>query len=93
MQSTIEAFLATRGLALNQEKTRVVSIDEGFNFLGFTIRKFRNGKLLIMPKLRKKWPSGFLESFGNMPSDFEAPARPPANVRDNEKDSKLFDDE
>ena len=45
----IEAFLAERGLALNQEKTRIVSIDEGFNFLGFTARKFRNGKLLIMP--------------------------------------------
>jgi len=57
------------------------------------VQKLDNGKLLIMPKLRKKWPSGFLESFGNMPSDFEAPARPPANARDNDKDSKLFDDE
>jgi hypothetical protein len=31
------------------------------------VQKLDNGKLLIMPKLRKKWPSGFLESFGNMP--------------------------
>ncbi|WP_165820363.1 group II intron maturase-specific domain-containing protein [Microvirga sp. KLBC 81] len=53
VQPTIEAFLATRGLALNQEKTRVVSIDEGFNFLGFTIRKVRNGKLLITPEKAK----------------------------------------
>ena len=57
------------------------------------VQKLDNGKLLIMPKLRKKWPSGFLESFGNMPSDFEAPARPPASALDNEEDSKLFDDE
>ena len=47
VRPNIEAFLAERGLALNQEKTRIVSIDEGFNFLGFTARKFRNGKLLI----------------------------------------------
>jgi RNA-directed DNA polymerase len=53
VQPTIEAFLATRGLTLNQEKTRVVAIDEGFNFLGFTIRKVRNGKLLIMPEKAK----------------------------------------
>jgi virulence-associated protein VagC len=57
------------------------------------VQKLDNGKLLIMPKLRKKWPSGFLESFGNMPSDFEAPARPPASTLDNDGDSKLFDDE
>ena len=46
---SIEAFLAERGLVLNREKTRIVSIDEGFNFLGFTARKFQNGKLLITP--------------------------------------------
>ena len=40
----ILAFLADRGLELNQEKTRIVPIDDGFNFLGFGIRKFRDGK-------------------------------------------------
>lgn len=50
---SIEAFLAERGLVLNREKTRIVSIDEGFNFLGFTARKFRNGKLLITPEKDK----------------------------------------
>jgi RNA-directed DNA polymerase len=48
-----EAFLAERGLTLNQEKTRVVTIDEGFCFLGFEARKFRNGKLLIRPEKAK----------------------------------------
>ena len=49
----IEAFLAERGLVLNQEKTRIVSIDEGFDFLGFTARKFHDGKLLIRPEKAK----------------------------------------
>jgi RNA-directed DNA polymerase len=49
----ILAFLADRGLELNQEKTRIVQIDDGFNFLGFGIRKFRDGKLLIVPEKAK----------------------------------------
>ena len=35
------AVLAPLGLRLAQEKTRVVHIDEGFDFLGFTIRRMR----------------------------------------------------
>jgi hypothetical protein len=38
-------FLATRGLVLSPEKTRITHIDEGFDFLGWNIRKY-NGKLL-----------------------------------------------
>ena len=44
----IEAFLQERGLELSKEKTSITHIDEGFNFLGFNIRKY-NGKLLIKP--------------------------------------------
>src|SRR5260370_38172236 len=35
------AVLAPMGLRLAEEKTRVVHIDEGFDFLGFTIRRMR----------------------------------------------------
>src|SRR3954467_8919859 len=49
----LEAFLADRGLVLNHAKTRIVSIDAGFDFLGFTARKFRDGKLLIRPEKAK----------------------------------------
>jgi len=35
------AVLARLGLALAEEKTRIVHIDEGFDFLGFTIRRMR----------------------------------------------------
>jgi RNA-directed DNA polymerase len=42
-------WLAPRGLTFNEDKTRVVGLDEGFDFLGFNIRRYRNGKLLIKP--------------------------------------------
>jgi RNA-directed DNA polymerase len=41
-------FLAKRGLVLSSEKTKITHIDEGFNFLGWHIRKY-NGKLLVKP--------------------------------------------
>jgi RNA-directed DNA polymerase len=44
----VEAFLSERGLRLSQEKTKIVHINDGFNFLGFNIRKYKN-KLLIKP--------------------------------------------
>lgn len=44
----IEVFLAQRGLRLSPEKTKVVHIDEGFDFLGWNFRKYK-GKLLIKP--------------------------------------------
>ncbi|AYY96089.1 group II intron reverse transcriptase/maturase [Burkholderia multivorans] len=44
----IEAFLAQRGLQLSEEKTRIVHIDEGFDFLGWNFRKY-SGTLLIKP--------------------------------------------
>lgn len=44
----VEQFLAERGLALSVEKTKVTPIEEGFDFLGFNLRKYK-GKLLIKP--------------------------------------------
>ena len=41
-------WLAPRGLAFNEDKTRVVHLDDGFDFLGFNVRRYR-GKLLIKP--------------------------------------------
>lgn len=37
------------GLELSSEKTKITQIHEGFDFLGFNIRKYSNGKLLIKP--------------------------------------------
>ncbi len=44
----VSEFLAERGLRLSSAKTRVVHIDQGFDFLGFNVRKYA-GKLLIKP--------------------------------------------
>ena len=37
---TLTTWLATRGLTLSTEKTRIVHLEEGFDFLGFTIRQY-----------------------------------------------------
>lgn len=44
----IVEFLKERGLKLSEGKTRIVHIDEGFDFLGWHFRKFK-GKFLIQP--------------------------------------------
>ena len=48
VKPTIQEFLLERGLRLSEEKTHLTHIDNGFDFLGKTIRKY-NGKLLIRP--------------------------------------------
>lgn len=44
-------FLKERGLELSSEKTRIVNIADGVDFLGQNLRKY-NGKLLIKPARR-----------------------------------------
>lgn len=51
-KSTIEEWLKPRGLILHPEKTRIVHIDDGFNFLSFNIRKYK-GKCLVKPQKEK----------------------------------------
>lgn len=48
----IRQWLAERGLELNEEKTHIVHIDDGFDYLGFNFRHY-NGKLLIKPQKDK----------------------------------------
>lgn len=44
----ITAFLQERGLRLSEEKSKVVNIADGFEFLGAHLRKYK-GKLLMKP--------------------------------------------
>lgn len=54
----VETFLAERGLRLSAAKTKIVHIDEGFDFLGWHFRKYSE-KLLIKPS--KKNVKAFYE--------------------------------
>lgn len=47
-KAVVEEFLRKRGLALSMEKTKTVHIEEGFDFLGWNVRKY-DGVLLIKP--------------------------------------------
>src|SRR5205085_2172502 len=38
----LREWLATRGLTLSEDKTRIVHLTEGFDFLGFSIRQYSN---------------------------------------------------
>ncbi len=44
----VEQFMRERGLALSQEKTVITHIEDGFDFLGQNVRKYK-GKLIIKP--------------------------------------------
>lgn len=55
----IRKFLKTRGLELSEEKTMVTHINDGFDMLGWTFRKFK-GKLIVKPS--KKSMKNFVAS-------------------------------
>ena len=49
----INEFLRPRGLMLSPEKTKIVRIEQGFDFLGQHLRKYRN-KLITTPSKENK---------------------------------------
>ncbi len=49
VRARLAGWLEPRGLAFNEAKTRIVPVTEGFDFLGFNLRRYTNGKLLIKP--------------------------------------------
>ena len=49
VKARLAGWLEPRGLAFNEAKTRIVPLSEGFDFLGFNLRRYPNGKLLIKP--------------------------------------------
>lgn len=48
VKARLAAWLEPRGLVFNEDKTRVAHLDDGVDFLGFNVRRYR-GKLLIKP--------------------------------------------
>jgi virulence-associated protein VagC len=58
--------------------SNAVRLPKGFAVAGerVRVRRLAGGRTLIEPTRRRGWPKGFLESFGRVTSDFDAPARP-----------------
>lgn len=64
VKDRLAVWLRPRGLSFNEDKTRIVHVEEGFSFLGFDVRRYvdrqGSGKLLIKPskesvtRLRKR---------------------------------------
>jgi len=48
VKARLAEWLAPRGLAFNEDKTQIVALEDGFDFLGVTVRR-QSDKLLIKP--------------------------------------------
>jgi RNA-directed DNA polymerase len=53
VKAKLAQWLAPRGLVFNEDKTHIVHLEEGFNFLGFNMRRYPRGngpdKVLVKP--------------------------------------------
>ena len=49
VKAQLAGWLAPRGLAFNEDETRIVHLAEEFDFLGVNVLRYPNGKLLIKP--------------------------------------------
>ncbi len=49
VKAQLAEWLQPRGLAFNEAKTHIIGASRGCDFLGFSIRRYPNGKLLIKP--------------------------------------------
>jgi RNA-directed DNA polymerase len=52
VQPLVAHFLKGRGLELSHEKTQITHVEDGFDFLGQDVRRYRCGKVLIKPSPR-----------------------------------------
>lgn len=58
----VEQFMSKRGLNLSPEKTSLTQIEEGFDFLGQQVRRYRNGKqTILLTKPSEKNVKAFLQ--------------------------------
>jgi RNA-directed DNA polymerase len=107
-QLELTEWLKHRGLAFSAEKTRIVHLTEGFDFLGMTIKLFKTGKkksglvLLIRPsqksvhkireKLRDQWHVLTGQYIGAVVSKLNPIIRGWANYHRKQVASKTFHD-
>lgn len=74
IKEKVKSWLKLRGLSLSKDKTRIVHVSEGFDFLGFNVRLYEtkdSHKLLTKPSLesqiniRRKLKDAWNESLGS----------------------------
>lgn len=72
-----------------------IRLPKRFAFAGkrVRLRHLPDGRLLVEPLRPRHWPRGFLESFGRVTADFDAPARPAVDAAAEKRARRLFDDE
>lgn len=102
------AFLSERGLHLSEEKTKICHIDEGFEYLGFHIRRYQDSQrrsgyiTLIKPskekvkevkrKLREIWLEKVGNTVENLVNTINPIIRGWANYYSHVVSSKIFSD-
>ncbi|MDH6135989.1 RNA-directed DNA polymerase [Kitasatospora sp. MAA4] len=70
LKDRLADWLAPRGLTFNEEKTQVRHLNDGFDFLGFNVRRYRD-KLIIKPsedavrRARKRIRDTIREHYGS----------------------------
>lgn len=69
----VVTFLSERGLEIQQEKTKITHITEGFDFLGQNVKKYK-GKLLIKPskksiKAIKRKIFDIIKTYNGLPAE------------------------
>ena len=69
-----------------------VRLPKGFARLGqrVRLRRVAGGRTLIEPARPRRWPRGFLESFGRVTADFAAPERPAADRKAEKRSAQRF---
>jgi RNA-directed DNA polymerase len=74
IKKKVNCWLKLRGLSLSPDKTRIIHVSEGFDFLGFNLRLYKTkktNKLFIKPslesqiKIRKKLKTIWKKSLGS----------------------------
>lgn len=71
-----DAVRLPKGFALSGKRVRVRCLDDG--------------RIMIEPVRRRRWPPGFLDTFGRVTADFTAPRRPYATTLEDDKSASLF---
>jgi len=74
-----DAVRLPKGLALSGKRVRVRRLDDG--------------RVVIEPVHRRRWPPGFLDTFGRVTTDFDVPLRPLPTTADDERAARLFEQE